>query len=66
MSVRPHPRPRSQADFTRQFTDLDLLNPGITTPGRWPAPDDTRRLRAPYTLAAVGRVRAPADRAGVS
>ncbi|QFU86691.1 hypothetical protein [Amycolatopsis sp. YIM 10] len=66
MSVRQRPRPRSQADFTWQFTDLVLPNPGITTPGHWPAPDDARRPRAAYTLAAVGRARAPADRAGAS
>lgn len=57
--ARPYPRPRSHADFTGLFTGLDLLAPGITTPGHWPAPDNTHRPRAPYTLAAVGRVRTP-------
>lgn len=52
----PHPRPCSVGEFARLFTDLDLLDPGITTTRRWPEPEETRHPRAPYTLAAVGRV----------
>ncbi|QWF85896.1 SAM-dependent methyltransferase [Amycolatopsis sp. CA-230715] len=62
--VGPQPRPRSHAEFARLLADLELLAPGTTTPGSWPEPDDTRQPRAPYTLAAVGRV--PKRRAGAS
>ncbi|WP_233574104.1 SAM-dependent methyltransferase [Amycolatopsis panacis] len=52
----PHHLLRSPADFASLLADLDLLHPGITTPGCWPEPDNTANPRAPYTLAAVGRV----------
>ncbi|GAA1992612.1 SAM-dependent methyltransferase [Amycolatopsis minnesotensis] len=52
----PHPRPCSIDEFARLVADLDLLDPGITTTRCWPEAEETRHPRAPYTLAAVGRV----------
>ncbi|OZM70713.1 hypothetical protein CFN78_23895 [Amycolatopsis antarctica] len=63
----PHPRPCSVDEFARLIADLDLLEPGISTARSWPEPEQSRHPRAPYTLAAVGRVperRADASRAG--
>ncbi|QWF81073.1 SAM-dependent methyltransferase [Amycolatopsis sp. CA-230715] len=54
--VPPHPRPCSVEEFARLVADLDLLDPGITTTRCWPEPEETRHPRAPYTLAAVGRI----------
>ncbi|MFD6068406.1 SAM-dependent methyltransferase [Amycolatopsis lurida] len=54
--VPPHPHASRRNEFARRIADLDLLAPGITTTGRWPATDTTHLPEAPYTLAAVGRV----------
>ncbi|RSN60596.1 hypothetical protein DMH01_14955 [Amycolatopsis sp. WAC 04182] len=54
--VPPHPRAFGPARFASMVSDLDLLGPGITSTSCWPHPDTTRHPRAPFTLAAVGRI----------
>ncbi|WP_410646357.1 SAM-dependent methyltransferase [Amycolatopsis sp. cmx-4-54] len=54
--VPPHPRAFGPARFATVVSDVDLLEPGITSTSCWPHPDTTQHPRAPFTLAAVGRI----------
>ncbi|OLZ51731.1 hypothetical protein BS329_15830 [Amycolatopsis coloradensis] len=57
-TLPPLPTPRRHAEVERMLTGLDLYpaGTGITTPRRWPLPDNTRTPRAPFSIAAVGHV----------